>query len=249
MKAFDEHVDRILRPLRASGTRKAKMREELLGHLATAYREEREGADSDETAVQAALARFGDADRMRDELQASVPALERVLYIRMGCRRPGESDAAYAFRMARWGTAFTLTLAACTAAGCVLSKAMRGQSLAAAFASTHWTTILATIGVGIPIVGALLFPMFFLELRTQKALRRGDFRSAVKSGLVSSAAFAVFAAGTALAVAWCVPSLFREILIAIGMAATWGLFGPWCTIAAGRWHLKHRPWIPLGQDF
>jgi len=81
MKALRVHVERIVRPIRASVPRKNKMREELLGHLMTAYAEEVKTATSEGEAVTRAARRLGDPTALRSELQASVPALERMAHL------------------------------------------------------------------------------------------------------------------------------------------------------------------------
>lgn len=93
-------VERIVRPVRASQRRKYRMREELLGHLQQLV--EREGTPD------RAVACFGDAAQIRQQLQASVPALERVVFqrvdnprplLRLYQRRPQDTDLRYMARV------------------------------------------------------------------------------------------------------------------------------------------------------
>jgi len=122
------HVERIVRPIRASGRRKDRMREELLTHLTATYQEEiaREGNES--AALARALERFGNPDDLRRELQASVLLPEQILFAGFLCharyvaflRRLGkqqdESALRYATRVTLavavvWGIADVLIIA------------------------------------------------------------------------------------------------------------------------------------------
>lgn len=93
-------VERIVRPIRAMESRKDRMREELLGHLQQLV--EREGG------LDRALQEFGEPDELREQLQATVPAIERVLFTgphgntskwTLWQRRDQESDARFALRV------------------------------------------------------------------------------------------------------------------------------------------------------
>lgn len=86
MKALRIHVERIVRPIRASVPRKNKMREELLAHLRTAFDEERATVPTDEVAVSRAKQRLGDPDALRAELQSAVPWYERIGHTRVPLR-------------------------------------------------------------------------------------------------------------------------------------------------------------------
>lgn len=86
MKALRIHVERIVRPIRASVPRKNKMREELLVHLKTAFEEERISAEAETEAIERAQQRLGDPDSLRKELQASVPWYERLGHTRLPVR-------------------------------------------------------------------------------------------------------------------------------------------------------------------
>ena len=80
MKALRVHVERIVRPIRASVPRKNKMREELLGHLMTAYAEECRAGVPEEEAVARAAQRHGATGALRMDRQSSVPARERLAH-------------------------------------------------------------------------------------------------------------------------------------------------------------------------
>ncbi|GMV91306.1 MAG: hypothetical protein AMXMBFR82_10840 [Candidatus Hydrogenedentota bacterium] len=86
MKELRVHVERIVRPIRAGVLRKNRMRDELLGHLKTAFEEERFRTRSDAEAEQRAVARLGDPDALREELQRAVPWYERLGHVRLPIR-------------------------------------------------------------------------------------------------------------------------------------------------------------------
>ena len=76
---LERRVAAIIDPLRARARRKSMIREELLAHLAAIYEDERDRARSPDDALTATLRRFGDSSQLTNDLQASVPALERFL--------------------------------------------------------------------------------------------------------------------------------------------------------------------------
>ncbi len=77
---FVDCIERAVGPVRASGPRKARMREELAAHLAASSEEERgRGADGSE-AAERAIRRLGDIDQLGRDLRDSVPRLERWLF-------------------------------------------------------------------------------------------------------------------------------------------------------------------------
>jgi len=92
-------VERVVRPIRASGRRKDRMREELLAHLTATCHEELAKDGDEPAAVERALQRFGNPDDLRRELQASVTLPERLLYVRIPY---GERYAAIARRAGKW---------------------------------------------------------------------------------------------------------------------------------------------------
>lgn len=105
-------VERAVRPVRANGQRKLRMREELLAHLTGIYDEERGRLGDDALALRRAAERFGDPATLAAELQATVPAVERVLgtsvagpgwewrAVRWFHPRPGEGGVRHAARVA-----------------------------------------------------------------------------------------------------------------------------------------------------
>lgn len=80
MTELTDHVERAVRPVRASRARKRRMRQELLAHLSAAFEEERIRIGDERLALARAVGRFGDAAELTRELQASVPWLESALF-------------------------------------------------------------------------------------------------------------------------------------------------------------------------
>jgi hypothetical protein len=109
MKELRVHVERAVRPVRASNRRKDRMREELLAHLAGVFEQERARLGDEDAALREALRRFGPAQELTRELQATVPRLERRVFMplpslgameELMARRDGESPRRHALRMA-----------------------------------------------------------------------------------------------------------------------------------------------------
>ncbi len=75
--ALRKHVERAVRPVLASPSRKLRMREELLAHLTETYREELERRGNAAAALAAACERFGSPAELTAELDGSVGRIER----------------------------------------------------------------------------------------------------------------------------------------------------------------------------
>lgn len=119
MKKSIEHelmvcVERCVRPIRASNLRKDRMRSELYAHLYGVCEEERSNAESEEAALEKTRQRFGDPANVRDELQNTVPWIERALCVPLDSsnsrwkRRPDESAIKYDCRIMLMTAAFSL---------------------------------------------------------------------------------------------------------------------------------------------
>jgi hypothetical protein len=80
MNEFMVLVERAVRPVRAEPRRKMRMRQELLAHLTASYEEELARRGDEAAAREAAAQRFGDPAAIARELQATVPAWERLLH-------------------------------------------------------------------------------------------------------------------------------------------------------------------------
>jgi hypothetical protein len=74
-----QHVESIVRPLRATQRRKLRMRRELLAHLQSALAEESPHHPTESAALDAAKSRLGTPADLTAQLQRSVPFLERLL--------------------------------------------------------------------------------------------------------------------------------------------------------------------------
>lgn len=82
------HAERAAGPVLASPRRRRQMREELLAHLLAAYDEEFARLGDEWAAAAASRARFGEPETLAAELRASVPLVERVIFVlfqRKGC--------------------------------------------------------------------------------------------------------------------------------------------------------------------
>jgi hypothetical protein len=95
-------VERAVRPVRADGRTRRKMRDELLAHLIAIYEEERARLSEPAAAMREAAKRFGSPDELSRELDRSQPIGGRIGYSiarRFGWRAP-ESAVAYLRRVA-----------------------------------------------------------------------------------------------------------------------------------------------------
>lgn len=104
-------VERAVRPVRASSSRKWKMREELLSHVSCLYDEEFSRLGDAKAAMEAASRRFGDPGELSREFQHSLPMRERWFYLlqRILPRRgPKESEVRYSARVAAYESAVIL---------------------------------------------------------------------------------------------------------------------------------------------
>lgn len=173
-------VERVVRPIRASGRRKDRMREELLAHLTATYHEEL-ARDSDEAAALArALRRFGNPDHLRRELQASVPFLERILFVRMPLherlvagtyrigKQPGDSALRYAIR-----TAAATTICWGIPVFFLLGLGAIGEIHAR---KTPWPMTLWGLHFYISFIGSLLIGWFLMTLCLEGFRRTIEFR-------------------------------------------------------------------------
>jgi hypothetical protein len=91
-------VERAVRPVRASTSRKRKMREELLAHVVGVFEEESAKLGDDRAALEQTELRFGNPALVTSQLQESVPARDAVRRYWEG--RPGEPAWRTAIRLA-----------------------------------------------------------------------------------------------------------------------------------------------------
>jgi ATP-dependent Clp protease ATP-binding subunit ClpC len=71
-------VERAVRPVRASSSRKRKMREELLAHVVGVFEEESARLGDERAALEQAALRFGNPAEVTRQLQQSVPTLDSI---------------------------------------------------------------------------------------------------------------------------------------------------------------------------
>lgn len=83
MEQLRVHVERIVRPVRAAVSRKNKMREELLAHLMEKTRALTDSGMDEAEARTKAVEELGDPAALRADMQATVPAFERVCCVRL----------------------------------------------------------------------------------------------------------------------------------------------------------------------
>jgi hypothetical protein len=107
-------VERAVRPVRASTSRKRKMREELLAHVVGVFEEEWAKLGDERAAVERTALRFGNPAEVTRQLQESVPACDAVRRYWEG--RPGEPAWRAAIRLAWVSGIFSLVVAVCVLA-------------------------------------------------------------------------------------------------------------------------------------
>src|SRR5262249_13034672 len=100
-------VERAVRPVRASTSRKRKMHEELLAHVSGVFEEEAAKLGDDHAALARTALRFGNPSEVTSQLQESVPASDTIRRFWEG--RPGESTMRTAFRLV-WVTGILAVL-------------------------------------------------------------------------------------------------------------------------------------------
>lgn len=96
-------VERAVRPVRATLSRKKKMREELLAHVTEVFNDEFATSDDEALAVAKARERFGDPQEISRQLQESVPRWKRgyTWFDDLMKPRPDDRPVAAALRAAR----------------------------------------------------------------------------------------------------------------------------------------------------
>jgi len=99
-------VERAVRPVRASTSRKGKMREELLAHVVGVFEEEWAKLGDERAAVERTALRFGNPAEVTRQFQESVPARDAVRRYWEG--RPGEPAWRTAIRFAWVSGTFAL---------------------------------------------------------------------------------------------------------------------------------------------
>ncbi|TWT57800.1 hypothetical protein KOR42_11670 [Thalassoglobus neptunius] len=106
-------VERVVRPVHAPMSSKMRMRNELYSHLEQIYQEEFSATHDETSALERSLARFGDLDEIREQLQLGISKpLQWVDRLDESfSRRAGESHLAFAVRNSfRVGAVFFVQL-------------------------------------------------------------------------------------------------------------------------------------------
>ena len=92
-------VERAVRPVRASVSRKQNMREELLSHVCSVFEEESSRLGDQQAALAQTAQRFGNPVEVTQSLQTSLPRHDRLdLFVDELWLRPGESTLRRAVR-------------------------------------------------------------------------------------------------------------------------------------------------------
>jgi hypothetical protein len=197
-KRLGDYIERVMGPVRASQSRKDRMREELFAHLAGRFEEERGRLGDDGAAAERAIQRLGESGDLTRSLQDSVPWLERILCTPLHppgflgaweghlLRRDDETVRHFAVRITVWMTA---AIAGADFVGC----------LAAIVEPAHpidWSVALVWAAASLVILAAGTFVGTFLCEGMVRALRCGSPRRmalyAASSSLMVMALLAAF---------------------------------------------------------
>jgi hypothetical protein len=96
-------VERAVRPVRASMSRKQKMREELLGHVSAVFEAESKAFGDQRAALERTEQRFGCPTELSGQLQESVPVSDLFYrFVDSAWFRPGESRVRLLLRHGFW---------------------------------------------------------------------------------------------------------------------------------------------------
>jgi hypothetical protein len=99
-------VERAVRPVRASTSRKRKIREELAAHVRGVFEEESAKLGDDHVALERTALRFGNPAEVTIQLQETIPVGDSIVRFWEG--RPDESTLRGALRLAWVFEAFVL---------------------------------------------------------------------------------------------------------------------------------------------
>lgn len=143
-------VERVVRPLRASTSRKRQIREELLAHVTAIFEEEVEKSGDEAVSLERTSQRLGAPREISGELQGSLSAWNRIDAFFQGARlKPGESLAHLARRTAVAFVVVYLGLTTCM----LLPTAATGKSLS--FSSMRSSPVVAAF----PVIPAFLLTL------------------------------------------------------------------------------------------
>jgi hypothetical protein len=155
-------VERVVRPVRATTSRKRKMREELLAHV-TAVFEEEARLHEESVALARTAGRFGDVGELTRQLQAAVPASDAPAhaveaFVGLGMQEPvGRRAWRYAVAVGELGT--------CWLAVTILVIGLVTGSW------SEWVTLARLPSILAPVwMATLIFVATFLEHGMRQAL-------------------------------------------------------------------------------
>jgi hypothetical protein len=181
-------VERAVRPVRASTSRKWKIREELLAHVSGVFEEELAKLGDGQAALERTAKRFGDPAEVTGQLQGSVPASDAIVRFWEG--RPGESTLRAPLR-------YVCVIAA---PGLVIFPAV----LVVAGWDRPWSRheLMAACS-NLPFVPLVLFGFALMAWWMERSLREArHLPASPRTGLVKS-----------ITSAWAVPAMRRAMLV------------------------------------
>jgi hypothetical protein len=162
-------VERAVRPVRATTSRKRKMREELLAHVTAVFEEEATLHEESVALAQMAV-RFGDVGELTRQLQAAVPASDALAHAM-------ESFVGFTMqepvlrRALRYAVVVGLLCACCLAASILVSGLVIGSW-------SEWVTLARLPSLLAPVwMATLIFVVTFLEHGMRQALFGSGGRS------------------------------------------------------------------------
>ena len=239
MNEYQAIVNEVVGPLRASPRRKRRMNEELLCHLAEIEERVRQEGIAETDLLANVLEKFGDPDRVRADIQASIPTVERLMHVRFFQRKEGESDVHYV------GRATLLCGGAIVAQACVFGTV--DCLIKLRLPDFTWAEGLKIAGVLLTVI-AFIFIAFLVQVRTAKLTGAGRWRRVA----VESVSYVTLAAGLYTAGAYMIAPLIAmtNFHVALFGGFVWCLFAIIQTICVceARWHVRRSPWKELGRD-
>ena len=126
-------IECAVRPVRASTSRKRKMREELLAHVTGVFEEEMARLGDERAALERTRQRFGDPAEVTSQLQELVPARDAVARFWEG--RPDASTLRSGLRLAWMFQVFVLFVCAGSLVAVALASAWSGEEVLAVLGS------------------------------------------------------------------------------------------------------------------
>jgi len=192
---FIDCIEQAVSLIRASGTRKDRMREELAAHLAASWEEERRRDDDAPAAAQRAIGRLGDLGELSRGLQESVPRLEQWLFTPLPFMRHIDAmDRALGRALSRrdpeipWRHAARVTLRMTSAIAVTEVIVILVTTSIQARPHSPWPTILlwAIASLVVTAAGCIIFPLLSEAMtRALQSPNRSRLREALYLALSS----------------------------------------------------------------